>query len=83
MRPFFVLVMLEYGRHKSVLWDDDLSWTMETRKFASSIALKSDEVRKALEFLHKHKYLSHLDLTYRTCSGTLAARPRRVLEEAS
>lgn len=81
LRPFFILTMLFYGRHRSVTWETADTFVIKTGPLASSINIKTAWVRRDLEFLAKHKYVLDLSLCHGSIRGTLAPRPRRLVDD--
>jgi hypothetical protein len=83
MMPFFILVMLERGRHKSVIWETEDTCVVDSSRFCTSLALRSERLRSSLEFLKRTKYLTELEITHGNIKLTIAPRPRRLVEEAA
>ena len=79
--PAFVLMVLTYGRHSTVQWQDQWTCNVDAWKFANTLGTNTTHLRRSLDWLKKHRYLTALDWGYGWIKLTVRPPLERRIEE--
>ena len=57
--PFFVLTQMLYGYHGSIVWTGEWRCVVDAPSFAKTLRTTTAALRRAVEFLSRHRYVKH------------------------